>query len=131
MHSARLNLRDIRGLDAAARTSRLLELVDKHKDSESWREIAQHILKVEDKANQYSILKAVLSKMKNGEKHIFKKILPTIDGMFESCQTMGAVFVLVKYILAVNDLGSSFQVETGYRAGIRKFGLFEKEIQQL
>ena len=108
-----------------------MELVDKYKDSESWREIAQHILKNEDRNNQYNILKNVLSKMKNGDRHIFKKIAASIEGLFESCHTMGAVFVLAKYLLSIGDQAVNYFVELGYRTGIRKFGLFENEVQRL
>jgi hypothetical protein len=90
-----------------------------------------HILRQEDKGNQYTVMKTVLSKMRHGDKRIFTKISPSIDTQFDNCQSMGAIFVLAKYLLTLDNQSSNYFIENGYRTGLRKFGLFEREIKHM
>lgn len=66
--------------------------------------------------------------MKNSDRKVFMRVAPKIDRQFQKCHTMGGVLVLVKYILATENKDCEYFAEQGYKDGLRKFGLFEKEI---
>lgn len=66
--------------------------------------------------------------MKNGDRKLFARIAPKIDRQFHKCHTMGGVFVLSKYILAIENKDCDYFAEQGFKEGLKRFGLFEKEI---